>query len=288
MRAGNQRCDFIQSNRYFLIIGCICVSGKLYPILAASLCVKEFLCHLVRREYGCSCAQLCAHVCDGCSLGNGKRLYAFTCVFHHLADTAFNGQAAQYLKNNVLRGYPGGKLACQVHTANLGHSQIIGTAAHGNGYIQTACANRKHPDATACRGVAVRAKQGFAGLAEALQMHLMTDAVAGLGEINPMLACHCLDIFMVICVFKACLQGVVVDVSNRFLCFDTGNPNGFKLQIRHGACGVLCQCLVDFDGDFLPCHHFTGYQMVFNQFFGNIHSHILFLLRKLFDEVLFF
>ena len=104
-------------------------------------------------------------------------------------------------------------------------------------------------------------------------MHLMTDAVAGLGKINPMLACHCLDIFMVICVFKACLQGVVVDVSNRFLCFDTGNPNGFKLQIRHGACGVLCQCLVYLYRYFLAGFQLTLDKMIFQDLVSKCFSH---------------
>ncbi len=57
------------------------------------------------------------------------------------------------------------------------------------------------------------------GFAKTLQMNLMADAVACLGEINPMLACHCLDIFMVICVFKACLQGVVVDAKQQISLF---------------------------------------------------------------------
>ena len=51
--------------------------------------------------------------------------------------------------------------------------------------------------------MAVRAEEGFAGLAEAFQMHLMANTVAGLGKINTMFSGYGLYVFMVISVFKA-------------------------------------------------------------------------------------
>ena len=54
-------------------------------------------------------------------------------------------------------------------------------------HIQAARADGQHADAAAGRGVAVRADQGLARHAEALQMHLMADAVAGTGKIHAVL-----------------------------------------------------------------------------------------------------
>ena len=102
-------------------------------------------------------------------------------------------------------------------------------------------------------------------------MHLMADAVARFGEIDTVFFGNGLDIFVVIGVFKACLQCVVVNICNRFFCFNSGNANGFKLQISHSTCGILCQGLVNFDGDFLAGNHFSADQMRFNQFFSDIH-----------------
>ena len=44
-----------------------------------------------------------------------------------------------------------------------------------------------------------------------------------------------LYIFMIICVFKTCLKRIMVDICNRFLCFNPVTPHCFKLKIRHCA-----------------------------------------------------
>ena len=67
----------------------------------------------------------------------------------------------------------------QVYPRHLGHSYVVCAAAHRNRDVKSTRAEREHADASAGRGVAVRADERLAGDAEALKMHLMADAVAG-------------------------------------------------------------------------------------------------------------
>ena len=76
------------------------------------------------------------------------------------------------------------QLARQVDAYHFRHGDVVGAAAHGNRHIKAACADGEHTDTAACGGVAVGADQGLAGNAEALQMHLMADAVAGAGKVE--------------------------------------------------------------------------------------------------------
>ena len=62
---------------------------------------------------------------------------------------------------------------------HLGHGDVVSAAAHSNCYVETARADSEHADTAACGSVAVGADECLAGLAEALEMNLMADAVAG-------------------------------------------------------------------------------------------------------------
>ena len=121
--------------------------------------------------------------------------------------------------------------------------------------------------------MAVRADQRFAGDAEPLQMHLMADAVAGAGEVQPVLFAYGLDIPMVVGVFKTGLQCVVVNISDGALRADTGHAHGFKFKIRHGAGGILCQGLVNAQSDLLSDGHIAADQVRADQFLRESISH---------------
>ena len=82
--------------------------------------------------------------------------------------------------------------------------------------------------------MAVRADQGLARNAEALQVHLVANAVARAGEVNAMLLRHGLNVSVVVGVLKAGLQGVVVDVRHGALGFDPIDPHSLEFQVRHG------------------------------------------------------
>ena len=121
--------------------------------------------------------------------------------------------------------------------------------------------------------MAVRTDEGLAGLAEALQMHLMADAVAGAGEIHAVLCGDGLQIAVVVAVLKAALEGVVIDVGDAHFRFHSGNTHGLEFQIGHGAGGVLRQGLVDAQRDLAAGGHVPGDQMGRNDFLCDCLTH---------------
>ena len=148
-------------------------------------------------------------------------------------------QAAKHLENDILGGNPRLQPAGQIYFYHFGHINVISAAAHGHRHIQSARAHSQHTDAAAGGSVAVGADQGLAGNAEALQMNLMADAVSGTGKVNAVFFGHRLNKAVVVGVFKAGLQGVVVDIGHGLLGFDTRNAHSLKLQISHRSGSVL-------------------------------------------------
>ena len=110
-------------------------------------------------------------------------------------------------------------------------------------------------------GVAVRADQRLARRAEALQMNLMADAVACLGIINAVLSGYRTDVFVVIRILEAGLQGIVVNVGDRTLGLDLIDAHRLKLEISHRTGRILRERLVDPEADLLPHDHLAVYQM---------------------------
>ena len=97
--------------------------------------------------------------------------------------------------------------------------------------------------------------------AEALQMHLMADAVACLRIVDTVLLSDRTDIFVVVRILEAGLQGIVVNVSDRALGLDLIDAHRLKLEISHRAGGILRERLVDPEADLLPHDHLAVYQM---------------------------
>ena len=102
-------------------------------------------------------------------------------------------------------------------------------------------------------------------------MHLMADAVAGLAEIDAVLFRHGGNVLVIVRVFKAGLQGIMVDIGHAALCFHPVNAHGFQLQIGHCPRGILRQRLIDPDRDFLARHQLALEQVIFQNFLCQIH-----------------
>ena len=103
--------------------------------------------------------------------------------------------------------------------------------------------------------MAVRTDQGLARCAEALQMYLMADAVACLRIVDAVLLSDRTDIFVVVRILEAGLQGIVINVSDRALGLDLIDAHRLKLEISHRAGGILRQRLVDPETDLLTQYH---------------------------------
>ena len=125
--------------------------------------------------------------------------------------------------------------------------------------------------------MAVRADQGLARCAEALQMHLMADAVACLRVVDAVLLSDRTDIFVVVRILEAGLQGIVVNVSDRALGLDLIDAHRLKLEISHRAGGILRQRLIDLKADLLTQYHFAVYQVRFQNLLRDCHTHVCFL-----------
>ncbi|MPM57307.1 hypothetical protein SDC9_104129 [bioreactor metagenome] len=54
---------------------------------------------------------------------------------------------------------------------------------------------------------------------------------------------------MVVGILEADLDRVVIDIAHCKLVLHPLQSHRFKLEIGHGACGVLGQCLIDEDAD---------------------------------------
>lgn len=95
-------------------------------------------------------------------------------------------------------------------------------------------------------------------------MHLVADAVSGAGKVNAVLFGDRLDKAVVVSVFKACLERIVVDICDAFFRLDPWNTHGLKLKICHGSGRVLREGLVDFQADIAADGHIAAEQVFFD------------------------
>ncbi len=179
------------------------------------LCVQIGLRHFVTGENRGCCAEFRAHVGDSRALGYRKAFYPGSRVLQDFADAAFDRESPADFENDVFGRHPGLKFTFQANFQDLGHLQVVGSAAHSDRNIEAAGADGEHAETAAGRGVAVRTQQGVAGHSESLDMHLMTDTVTRFGEKNPVLRCHGLEILVVVSVLEARLQHIVIHIGDR-------------------------------------------------------------------------
>ena len=272
VRQRHHRHQRRQINLHRLVIRRIRVGGQRDKVRLAALRLQEAARHLVRGEHGRRRAQLRAHVGNGRTFGDGQRLNARPRVLHHLAHAALDGEAAQQFQNHVLGGHASAEPPREAHAYHAGAAEIIRAAAHGHRHVQPARADGDHAQRAAGGGVAVAAKQRFARLADAFQLHLMADAVARLAQIDAVLAGDACDIAVVVRVFKAGLEGVVINVGHAAFGFDAFYIHGLKLQIGHGPGGILRERLVDADSDFAARLELARYQMGGKNLLGYVHA----------------
>ena len=104
-------------------------------------------------------------------------------------------------------------------------------------------------------------------------MHLVADAVAWAAVGDAEVFGSALDEEMVVKIFRAALQHVVVDVGHGKLRPDSRYAHGFKFQIGHGACCVLGKGLVNPQGDLAARSHIAADQMFFDDLLCYCESH---------------
>ena len=203
MRARDERFKRAEVDIYDPVIYSVAVSRDFAEILFAAFSLEEGLCCFVSREDGCCCAELCTHVGDCSALGNRKCLYAFAAPLNDVAYAALYGKNAKDFKAYVLCRNEGSELSCQVYLDHLRHGDVVSAAAHCNGHIKSACAERKHSYAAGSRSMAVGTDECFSGSRESFKLNLMADSVARPGEPDAVLGRYGLYVSVVVGVFKA-------------------------------------------------------------------------------------
>ena len=252
MRARRHGFEFRQIDLDRPVVLRAVVRGKGSVVALASFRLEETSRDLVRREDRSRCAELGAHICDGRPLGNGKSTDALSGILDYITDAAFDAHNPENFEDNVLGRYPVPEFSAEFYVYDLRVGDIVRAAAHSYRHVETARADGKHADAAAGGRVAVGADQRLARHAEAFKMDLVADAVSGSAEVDPVLLRDGSDESVVVSIFKAGLERVVVYVRDGFLRPDAWDPHCLEFQIRHGAGGVLCQRLVDPETDIRP------------------------------------
>ena len=274
MRAGNQGLERGEVDFNHAVIYRVGVGGQRRIVALPSLGPQKGAGDLIRRENGGGGPQLGAHVGNRRALGHRQRGNALAAPFNDRADAPLDREDAQNFQAHIFCRDKGAQPAGEVDADHFRHCDVICAASHGHGHIQPARAEGQHPDAAAGGGVAVRADQGLSRNAEALQVHLMADAVARTREIDAVLAADRLNVAVVVGVFKAGLQGVVVDVGHAALGPDAVDAHGLKFQISHGAGCILGQGLVNAQGNFAARRHVPLHQVRADDFLCDGQSHI--------------
>ena len=138
---------------------------------------------------------------------------------------------------------------------------------HRTGDIQAAGADGQGTDPACGRRMRIRSQQRLSRFRKAFQMDLMTDTVSRTGKQDPVFLGHRLQIFMVIRIFKSALQRIVIDIADAQFRLYLVDPHRFQLQIRHRSCRILCQRLIDRNGDRFPADHIPLGQVSANDLF---------------------
>ena len=267
---GNQRRKVDIDDAVILGIGIACQRDI---ILGSALGSEECLGHFIGGEDGSGCAQFRTHIGNCGALGNGQCGHTGAAPLNNGTYTAFDRENTQQLQRDILGGNIGLQCTGEIHLEHLWHGDIVSAAAHGYCHIHTTCAEGQHTQAATGRGMAVGADECLTGLAKPLQVNLVADAVAGTGEMDTVLGCYGLKIPMVIGIFKAALEGIVVYIGNGKLGLDPRNAHSLKFQIGHGAGGILSQGLINPQSHLAAGGHVSGNQMCSNDFLCNRLTH---------------
>ena len=95
----------------------------------------------------------------------------------------------------------------------------------------------------------------------------MADAVAWAAVGDAEVFGGTLDEEVVVKVFWAALQHIVVDIGNGAFSFYAVNAHGFQFQIGHRTSGILGEGLVDAETDFTARDHLTIGEVSSKDFF---------------------
>ena len=255
------------------VVGGVLVGQQLDPVVLAVLGGQEAPDLAVGREHRRRGTELGAHVGDHVPVHRAQRRHAGPVVLDDAPEAAVDAVAAQHLQDHVLGAHPVGQLAGQPDAPDRGHPDVVGLPGHRQRDLEPAGPDREHAERAGRAGVRVRAQQRLARRAEALHVHRVRDAVAGLGEPQPPLARRRSQEQVVVGVAEVRLQQVVVDVLRRDLRADLRDAELLELEHHHRPGGVLRERLVDPQPDLAPGGQLALEQVRSDQLVGDAATH---------------
>ena len=270
---GHQRLERAEVERDLLVVLRVGIRGERLPAFFPAEQREVVARRLVGGEDARGQRQLGAHVADGRALGQGQRGGARARVLEDLPAAAAHAVAPQQLEDHVLGVHPGLELAREGDADDARHGQVIGAASHGHGHVEPARSDGEHARRAAERGVAVRAEDELARHAERLEVDLVADAVARLGEPGAIARGCRLEVTMVVGVARVGLVDVVVDVRHDARGLDAGEAHGLELEPGHVAVGVGEQALVHAQRDLLAGHGLAGDEVRVDQLAREVQAH---------------
>ena len=181
--------------------------------------------------------------------------------------------AAEHLEDHVLRAHPVGELPDQAHPPDPRHDEVERLPRHRHRDLEPAGADREHPERPGRARVAVRAEQRLARDPEALHVHRMAHAVAGLAVPEAEALARAVQEEVVVRVAVVGLEQVVVDVLRGQLGADVVEPHRLELEHDHRPGRVLRERLVDPDPDLPPGDSLTLDEMAGDQLLRDVLAH---------------
>lgn len=169
---------------------------------------------------------------------------------------------------------PGRQFACEADAQYRRHGGAKRFAAHRKRNVKTAGSDRQHSQRAGRGRVTVGAQQGFAGPAEALHVHDMTDAVAGARVPQAKAATGALQEKMIVRVQMIDLQQVVIDILRAEFATDSIEADRFQRQHHQRSGRILGERLIDVDRDRLAWTHLSVNKVGRDQFLSDIVWHI--------------
>ncbi len=273
MGPGDHRNDRTEVEIDRPVVRGVGVGGQGRPIPLPLLRTEKQARRPVARKYRSRHAEFSAHIRDGGTFGNAQGGDPRPRVFQSDADVAFRGEDTEQFQYDVLGRTPFAEPANEVHAEDLRIDEMVRAPRHRGRDVHPPHAHGDHAHGAAGRGMAVGTDQAKAGAAEALQMHLMADAVPRLGELDAVLVGDRLQIAVIIRVLETVLKGVVVDIGNR-IGFRQRDSHRFELEIRHGSQRVLRQGLVYADADLIARSGLSRDQMTADDLVVKVLSHM--------------
>ena len=270
---GDQRLERVQVELDAVVVLGVGIRSERPPLRLAPEQAEVLAGGLVGREHAGGEGQLGAHVADGGPLRQGQRRRAGPAVLEDPPAAAAHRVAPQQLHDHVLGRDPRPQPAGEPHRGDARHGQVIGPAAHGHRHVEAARADGEHAGGAAERGVAVGAEDELARDAERLEVDLVADAVAGLGEPRAVAPRRGLEIAVVVGVARVDLVDVVIDVGDHARRPHPREPHGLELEERHGAVGVGEQRLVHPQPDLVSRDRLPGDQVRVDELAGEAPAH---------------